>query len=753
MIFGALGLAALGGYAAPALAQEEIASENAVLDDVVVTARRTEENLQEVPAAVTALSAETIREQNIVEPQQLTGRIPSLFVGNSTTNRTSASYNIRGLGAGFGGADPSVVAYVAEVPTPAAGPGAFYDLQNVQVLKGPQGTLFGRNSIGGAILFEPRRPSSEFSGSVDATVGDYGLRRFEGGVDLPIVSDVLMTRVAFDVYDRDGFTREVSTGADLDDRHYKSGRFSILFRPTDNLENYTIVEYSESDNNGGGLVLSSAKPTAFGGSLATYLQTQNNRGIRYTDHSLALHYDETETRAFTNSTTYNFSDDYLVKMILGYRAYRQHNTNDVDGTPFAIVDYVLSPSGYATGTNGMPSSEQYSGELQLQGSSFGNRFDWIVGVYSDYIEPWPDNSFDAIRQFLAPTPAITVSHKEARSQAAFLSGTLDLSDWLQGVSLTAGARYTYDERTLDSAQFNSPTLIPGAGFGDCPSPSAGVNCSHFNLDFEATTWNLGVNWQVTPDSLLYVATRRGYRGGAFNVNAPLESQKTFRPEFVTDYELGVKTDIDIDDAALRLNVAMFQTNYEDIQYSQTFNGPPGPATYTVIRNGPRATIKGIELESTLALSSGLTLSGFFSHVQGVYDELIISSTVDRSGSKFTGPENRASVTASYDHSIGALGDLQFSGTYIWTDDQTYNGPTSSGTDPTAFQDAYGVLNLRAEWNNFLGSPVELSAFMNNATDEEYKTYYINFYDAAGFSSAMWSEPRMVGVGLRYEFGS
>jgi iron complex outermembrane receptor protein len=748
----------------------------AELDEVVVTARRTEENLQSVPAAITAFSPETIRKQNIIAPQDLTGRVPSLDIGNSTTNRNSASYNIRGLGAGFGGGDPAVVPYFAEVPTITPGPGTFYDLQNVQVLKGPQGTLFGRNSTGGAILLEPQRPGSLFGGYAELNAGNYDYRRVQGGVDIPLIEDVLLTRVAFDINQREGFTRELDSNLKLDDRNYNSVRLGITYTPTAYIENYTIFDFSESDINGAGLVLTSVDPFGFGnfltgGGLTAYLAQQNARGIRSTDHSLASYYERIETRSITNITTYDISDDYLVKLILGYRAFKQQSTNDVDGTPYVLVDYPVSP-GYQTGTNAAPSQRQYSAELQLQGSSFEDRLTWITGVYTDDIEPWPSDTFDAISQALVVQPFITASQKKTKSTAVFASGTYDLSALLQGLSVTGGVRYTRDERQLDYANYLSPTIIPSPSSGACPAPPpapTGVTCVHFEAEFEATTWNVGVNWQATPGTLLYVASRRGYKGGGFNANSISDDTRTFEPEFVTDVELGAKADFNLGGSALRLNAAIYQTKFEDIQFANTQTDVNG-GLRSFIQNGPKATIKGLELEGTLATPFGLTINAFYSRFDGEYDELFQNTsvptpdpndsplammlvTIDLSGAKFLGAKNRAGTTVGYRHDFGNVGVMDLTATYNWTGDQSFDQPLSTRRDPTSKQKAYGVLNLRAALDNVGGHPVELSAFVNNVAEEEYKTYYLGLYDSFGLSSTMWSEPRMYGVGLRYRFGA
>ncbi|MBB3860900.1 iron complex outermembrane receptor protein [Novosphingobium hassiacum] len=739
-------------------AQNQNESSAAQIEDIVVTARRTEEPLQKVPAAVTAIATEQIRKLNIVDPRDLTGRVPSLTVGNPTSTRSAASFTIRGLSGAVGGGDPAVTVYVAEVPTITAVGGSFYDLQNVQVLKGPQGTLFGRNSTGGAVLLEPKRPVYEFGGYAEATVGDFGLRRFQGALNAPLVDDKLLVRAAFDIFDRDGYTREVTNGVNLDDRRYKAARLGIAARPSADFENYLLVDYSKSDTNGAGMILTSVNSAAPLSFLAPFLALQQARGIRKTAHSVTDFYDVTETHGVTNISTYRFSEKYLVKLVLGYRAYRHRNTNDIDSSPLPLLAYVPE-TGWTGGTSGPPSQKQFSGELQLQGKSFDDKLDWITGLYADDVKPWT-NTFDAILQFNPSLrPSITVSQRTFKSKAAFASATYDLGNLLTGVSITGGVRYTDDKRTLKNLSYLSPTVVPTPDSGVCPTPppAGGRTCIPFASSFSATTWNAGINWQANDDTLLYVASRRGYKGGGFNVNARAGSPETeFQPEFVTDIELGAKTQIEVGANKLRLNAALYRTKYDDIQFTNVFRDPVDNQIRTLVLNGPQATLKGAEIEATFATRFGLTLGGFYSHFDGVYDKLtrvVNSVPTDFSGTKFGGARDRFGVTATYDREIAGLGDLELFGDYNWTGAQRNPNPFATVVDPTADQKAYGILNLRASLDNVMGSPIQLFAFVTNVTDKVFYSYYAPTYESIGVGAALFSEPRMFGLGMRVRFGA
>ncbi len=297
------------GTSAPAPSQEGIA-------DIIVTANRREEAIQSVPVAVTAISASSLREQNINSPTDLLGRVPSLNVASNGTQRDAESITIRGQGQTYL-APVGVVNYFAEVPliqgsiiANQGGPGTFFDAESLQVLRGPQGTLFGKNTTGGALLIGPARPTNRLEGWAQAQIGNYQDREFEGVLNVPLIDDVLMVRLGARKVDRDGYTKDVGTaglptslpfqgalgsaivvpgggvvlpgsgpntgfaglpgandltpdfrGRDYDDRHYWTARLGVLLRPMEGVENFLVGTYTKAHNNGTGQILSSIDPS------------------------------------------------------------------------------------------------------------------------------------------------------------------------------------------------------------------------------------------------------------------------------------------------------------------------------------------------------------------------------------------------------------------------------------------------------------------------------------------------------------
>src|ERR1700677_812013 len=219
---------------------------NNALEEITVTARRKEESLQSVPVSITALSAETLREQSISTTEELQQATPGVYLAGSGGTE-NVVYQIRGQSKALSGpSSPAVVSYFAEVPDPTFGSSVpQYDISSIQVLKGPQGTLFGRNTTGGAVLYTPAPPTYDFGGAVSGTVGNYQDHETEGALNLPLVDQIAALRFAGDLHDRDGYTKNLGVGGPLDDVHSRAMRVSLLLDPAHGVKNLTIIDYFE----------------------------------------------------------------------------------------------------------------------------------------------------------------------------------------------------------------------------------------------------------------------------------------------------------------------------------------------------------------------------------------------------------------------------------------------------------------------------------------------------------------------------
>ena len=345
--------------AAPALAQTNVNAAPAPKQtdanpggDIIVTARRTEERLQDVPISITVFNQQQLSSRNIVNSEDLAIYTPSLSA-NSNFGSDNSSFAIRGFAQDSGTA-PSVGVYFADVVSPrgasngvptgdGAGPGSFFDLQNVQILKGPQGTLFGRNTTGGAVLLVPQKPTRKFEGYVEGSIGNYDMRRVQAVVNIPL-GDTARLRLGMDRQMRDGYLRNVGTlgPRDFADLDYVAVRGSLVVDLTPDLENYTIVSYSKSDNHGPIQKLVVAGSAGLG-SFAVEQLTRQGPGFYDVMQTMPAASSKSEQWQIVNTTTWTASDTLTVKNIVSYAQFKQRLFAPLFGTDFVVDFAQISP--------------------------------------------------------------------------------------------------------------------------------------------------------------------------------------------------------------------------------------------------------------------------------------------------------------------------------------------------------------------------------------------------------------------------
>lgn len=765
------------------------------LEEVVITARRSEESVQTVPISVSAISGDVIADSKIDSGASLQTIVPSLSV--YSLSRDQESFSLRGLSSANSSAQgqaPSVMVYFAQVPLPAGdggGPGRYFDLQNVQVLKGPQGTLFGRNSTGGAVLFEPQRPSQQLEGYGQIQLGNYSDREFEGAVNTPLIDDLLAVRVSLKRALRDGFTENITNGEDLDDRDYMGGRVSLLITPDDRFENLLAMDYLRSDTNGssnavlgfnagytlqqssplgtpiilgspvtaaqlGGAMRSNpasvpalrAQALAAGGAglfsidrLNSVAAQQESIGPR----KVALSVDtrnKVSAWGFADTLTFDITDELTLKNILGYRAYKQYLRSDKDGSPLVLLDGV-------TDSGPTVNIEQWSNELQLQGSSYDRTLDWTVGVFGLTARAPEAQHDDHI--YYGSTSATQETKPRETSRSIYAQATYDFSEAVDGLKFTAGYRFTKDHRELwqTATTGTACSLLPGEGVDI-------TKCTlQLERDFSSSSYTLGIDYQVTPDTLMYVTHRRGYRAGGINTQGVAVGRGDYDPEYVTDYELGVKADWHISgDVSARTNVALFHTKRDDAQVSQPYAITLGgqPRLINMIVNEANATIKGLEFDGRLAFVQGVDLSLSWAYTEAAYDsyyDLRTEQMLRNMPYAFT-PRNKLSVGARYSLPVPeSIGDMSLS--VNWSRSSSINFNVTP--DPYGKQESYAQTNLYMNWRGMLGSSFDTSLFVTNLADKVYRIGGYPVYDAAGFSTGIYSEPRMWGATVKYSFGN
>ena len=636
---------------------------------IVVTARRTEENLQDVPISITVFSQEEISSRNITNSTELAVYTPSLTV-NSRFGPEKSNFSIRGFSQELNTL-PTVAVYFADATAPrlssnitsgnGAGVGNMFDLQSVQVLKGPQGTLFGRNTTGGAILLVPQRPTGDVEGYVEGTFGNYNQARAQLVLNLP-VNDSISVRGGLDWNKRSGYLKNQSGigPKDLNDLEYVSARLSILAQITPTLENYTIGTYIKSDNNNtaGRVAFCNRTPGVGPGGRALIRQDicdqidrQNARGDGYYDveNSHPDPFQKSRTWQVINTTTWEASDNLTIKNIFSYaqakEAYAYNIVGDFGGAyPFVEVN---------PGPN-KPQGNQYTWteELQFQGTAFNDRLTWQAGGYLERSNPiggiGGQEQYTAIfadctdiYQFQCDPltlqiplgggvffPFVVGSANAARnvfsyrSEALYAQGTYQLTDQF---SLTGGFRYTWDWQDTHADNVRITPSPAGAVAFRCTravTPAApdsrladGGFCTRtFVQKSSAPTWLINLDYKPTEDILLYVKYSRGYRGGG--INESNIGAETWKPEKLDTYELGLKAEFR---GAIsgRFNFAGFWNEFSNQQATVVISGciptvNPGctnPPSVGIngIQNVGKSRIRGVEADASLTFFDSLRL--------------------------------------------------------------------------------------------------------------------------------------------------
>jgi len=758
-----------------AAAQQPAAEARSDMAEIVVTARRREEKLQSVPIAVTALSAKALDRQHIQNTTDLAYIVPSL-TAYSDTGRDEQFFTMRGITNQPGG--PGVVAYFSEVPDlnapqlggsgatgGAAGPGRFFDLDNVQVLKGPQGTLFGKNTIGGAILIYPKKPTDDYGGYVQTTFGNYADIELEGAVNLPVVPDKLLLRLSGQRAQRDGFTTDIRNGKDLDNRDYWVGRLSAILRPADGLENYLVVDDIHSHTNGSSFILRGYDPCfSFGPgvtlgrcganfpivpNLAHFFRLQNALGPRYVTGEFAGSavgpLDKIAHWSVADIATWDIDENLTLKNIFGYHNYKQ--LFRLSESPFGDLDYA-QPNGWSWNL------EAYTEELQLQGKAMGGRLNWQAGLYGSYDHT--DGASQSTIVFFDPTAPILGENRLAnRSLAVYAQATYDLGGVyapLDGLKLTAGYRYNWDYRSVGASSESGGFCLPG--FAEDATGAAPRCFQSGGARFQAPNWTLGLDYQITPDTLVYVTGRRGYITGGINAENLVPGTQSYQPEVLDDVEIGVKSDWRLGAARLRTNLDAFRSYFKAVQNASYFT-TPGGVPITIVENNGKVTITGVEVEASVTpnLWDGFELTGNYAYTYAHYNEftgiLPPGTVLDPSISAV--PLHKFSLSARQILTFipKEWGDVSGQITWNYQSHDNFGGLVYFTTG--AVQAPYGLVNVRLDWNNAGGYPVDAAFFVTNLLDRLYQAGNFPTLETLGYYASVYGEPRMFGVQLRYHW--
>lgn len=665
------------------------------VEEIVVTAEKREANLQDVPIAITAISGESLVRTGISNVEDLQFFIP----GVSVTNDSMAIINIRGIGtSAFGVAtDPSTTVYYdgVYIPRPTTSYQDMFDVERIEVLRGPQGVLFGRNSAGGTLNTISKMPTTELSGTVGVTLGNYDKRNLSGTISGELATGV-RGRVTAVRNIRDGIYEDVVSNRRYQNEDNLAGRLTLAFDPTDNLQ-IVLRADGARDRETGYPAVRDFYPPEFALAGAT---------IPDDDDEIALDTrpkNNVDTGGVSSTISYD-AGPVTLRSISAYRASDVKQVLDVDATDLFLRNIEF-----------FEKSKSFTQELQVLGEDSGP-LRWIVGGF--YLNEKGD---DEIR-IIEPGRLLAIPESNTtNAYALFGQATYAVID---RVRLTAGLRYSYEKK-----DFGYRIFFDGAEV-DAGTPSD---------SWKAWTPKFGVDFDVTDDVMLYTSATRGFKSGGFQ----LGDGRPFLPEYLWSYEAGVKSTLF--DRRLRANATAFYYDYTNLQVVEYINGV---ATTT---NAGKATIKGVELEFLARPTQRLSLNSTVAYLDARYDVYFDAETSLAGNRLPNAPKWNLTFGAEYRAPIGKAGELLLRTDIAWRD-KIYFKPNNN---PLYAGESVTLVNGRVAYQPN-GKNWELAAYGRNLTNERYVSYKAVGTDVTGVSNpalplTVYGEPRQFGVQARYFF--
>lgn len=681
-------------FAGPADAQQ--APPDSGLTDIIVTAEKREENLQSVPISVTAMTGESLTATGISNVEDLQFFAP----GVSITNDAMAIINIRGIGTtAFGIAtDPSTTVHYdgVYIPRPTTSYQDLFDVERIEILRGPQGVLFGRNSAAGTLNIISKMPTEALSGAIGLTLGNYAKRALSGTIAGP-VGDRIGMSVTVLANSRDGIYRDVARNRRYQDQGNLAGRVTLAFNPTDDLEIVLRADASQDRETG-----STSKLTSYAsGGLAAAGAT-----VPLGAFDIALDADpryDVDAWGVSSTITWN-NGPVTLKSITALRKSNVSEAFDTDAT-----DLFLRHQEY------FERSRSITQELQLVSNGEG-ALQWILGAF--YLN---EKGNDELRIIQPNRRRVTPETNATNAVAVFGQANYAVTDRLR---LIGGLRYSWEEK-----DFSYRILVNNAQIGGGQPKDS----------WEAWTPKFGIDYDITKDIMLYAAATRGFKSGGFQ----LGDGQPFLPEYIWSYEAGVKSTVL--DKRLRANFSAFYYNFTNLQVVEYINGV---ATTT---NAGKARIKGFEAEILARPAPRLTLNSTLAWLDARYD-VYFSQGADLSGNRLpNAPKWNVTYGAEYKAPLGEVGSLTLRADFSWRDRVYFkanNNPAFEGETVT-------LLNARAAWRP-IDERWEIALYGRNLTNERYPTYKTAGVGATGVTNqtvikTLYGEPRQYGVQLRHFF--
>ncbi len=755
------------------------------LEEVIVTARKREENLQTTPVAISAFTETELEYRQVDSTDKLGDITPNLTFDSgspSSGSSSAAQIFIRGIGqTDFTPVtDPGVGLYIDGVYMARSVGNVldFLDVDRIEILRGPQGTLFGRNTIGGAVAIYSKRPNDEKTASMRVQVGSDNMRYFTIKGNAPL-SQQLSANFAASYRKRDGYVTRIYDGVKTGDDDSLAFRAAALWDPTDKFELYLIADASRVRENGAPTVSNGVNDKqafgTFGNALLDSCSVVNINpnfgaggppsfpppgvgaggapGCVGPDSFIGPYKSEGTFPVKSNldvwgvsaDATWNVGELLKIESITAYREMSMDSSRDGDNTPanvFATIDIYRH--------------HQFSQEFQFSGDLFESRLNWLFGLY--YFQ---EDGKDLNPVFLPVGSIQSGGEYDNDSKAAFFQATYDLT---QKLALTFGARYTKDTKRFTPDQFSlgdasasgffdntwpnfAGFYLPSVG-APIPAGARLATFKEFKRNFDDTNFMLNLAYQVTDDVMVYGSYSEGFKSGGFDqrFTAFTPEPSSFKPEYANTYETGIKADLF--EHRVRFNAALFHTDYKDLQIiiRESFN----PITY----NGGKATIKGGEAELSWVPTERWYITASVGYIDAGYDRLDPSVTagsnktpIDIHNKLVNTPKWSTAIGVAYTFNVGDWATVKPRVDWSFHDSQ-YNDAVN---EPRLFQPSYSLLNAAVTMQTNDGRWEGILAF-RNITD---KAYLITGNSAWGTSASyvdnLYGHPREWSLSVQYNF--
>lgn len=711
-------------------AASEPASEAKTLDSVKVTARKREETLQEVPVAVTAFTPETLEKLNVRDIGDLDAQVPNLTIYAARGSTSTVTAYIRGVGQAdpLWGVDPGVGIYLDDVYI-ARPQGALldvFDVERIEVLRGPQGTLYGKNTIGGAIKYISRGLPKETTGFASVTVGNYNQLDAKAAIGGSIggPDSGLRARVAVASMNRDGFGENLYTKQEVSDKEINAARVQLGAYAGDDFDVQFALDWMDDQSGVRGAKMLKANPLA-----PAYLPLDDRYDIR----SGMKNINDTTMKGGSMTVNWRPNEDWAFKYVIAKRESDTETNIDFDTTPLTLVD-----------VRAFYNDSQVSNEVQANYDG-GGRARGVIGVYAFN----GDAGGQVLNHFYNPLLGTGLTNPlfgdtqgvvNTKSVAVYADWTFDLTEKLK---LDVGARYTDEDKHAIALNRFYTGLDYTTSWGTAANFDKTVN-------FKNVSPKVSLDYQITPDIMVYGLASRGFKSGGYNIRANTtavpRSGEPFDDESVDSYEIGTK--MGLFDQKLFLNLAAFHNVYKDIQLSvfTSYTLPNGSQSFFGdFTNAGKGTVDGLEAEYQWLPSEHWLISGNLAWLDAKYDEFMDRGVNVAKSQKFTNaPEFSGALNVEWRTALANGGNLSARVGYSY---QSEVWPTTD-LSPLIKQDGYGLLNAGVVWK--LDDAWSFSLQGSNLTDEEYRTTGYNI-GAYGVLTGFYGPPRQFSLTARYDF--